>query len=99
MVGLLSWSLFYMLTCFEDTQSQVFSVQGLTHPGGLTVKLPCSVCFKELCRMESKTGTRSSEPQQGHLRPVAPPHRNSSAAAPTPKTSGVAESVYKTNPK
>ena len=49
--------------------------------------------------MESKTGTRSSEPQQGHLRPVAPPHRNSSAAAPTPKTSGVAESVYKTNPK
>nr|XP_030739906.1 meiosis regulator and mRNA stability factor 1 isoform X7 [Globicephala melas] len=55
--------------------------------------------LQELCRMESKTGTRSSEPQQGHLRPVAPPHRNSSAAAPTPKTSGVAESVYKTNPK
>ncbi|XP_033697062.1 meiosis regulator and mRNA stability factor 1 isoform X1 [Tursiops truncatus] len=55
--------------------------------------------LQELCRMESKTGTRSSEPQQGHLRPVALPHRNSSAAAPTPKTSGVAESVYKTNPK
>ncbi|XP_066869559.1 meiosis regulator and mRNA stability factor 1 isoform X6 [Kogia breviceps] len=62
-------------------------------PPRLPVKMP------ELCRMESKTGTRSSEPQQGHLRPVAPPHRNSSAAAPTPKTSGVAESVYKTNPK
>ncbi|KAM9058351.1 meiosis regulator and mRNA stability factor 1 isoform 5-T5 [Megaptera novaeangliae] len=62
-------------------------------PPRLPVKMP------ELCRMESKTGTRSIEPQQGHLRPVAPPHRNSSAAAPTPKTSGVAESVYKTNPK
>ncbi|XP_036681222.1 meiosis regulator and mRNA stability factor 1 isoform X3 [Balaenoptera musculus] len=62
-------------------------------PPRLPVKMP------ELCRMESKTGTRSSEPQQGHLRPVAPPHRNSSAAAPTPKTLGVAESVYKTNPK
>ncbi|XP_068381326.1 meiosis regulator and mRNA stability factor 1 isoform X4 [Eschrichtius robustus] len=62
-------------------------------PPRLPVKMP------ELCHMESKTGTRSSEPQQGHLRPVAPPHRNSSAAAPTPKTSGVAESVYKTNPK
>uniref|UniRef100_A0A481AF13 Meiosis regulator and mRNA stability factor 1 n=1 Tax=Sus scrofa TaxID=9823 RepID=A0A481AF13_PIG len=55
--------------------------------------------LQELCRLESKTGARISEPQQGHPRPVAPPHRNSSAAALTPKTSGAAESVYKTNPK
>ncbi|XP_032316869.1 meiosis regulator and mRNA stability factor 1 isoform X5 [Camelus ferus] len=55
--------------------------------------------LQELCRMESKTGTRNSEPQQGHPKPVAPPHRNSSAPVPTPKTSGAAESVYKTNLK
>uniref|UniRef100_A0A8D0Q2W8 Meiosis regulator and mRNA stability factor 1 n=1 Tax=Sus scrofa TaxID=9823 RepID=A0A8D0Q2W8_PIG len=62
-------------------------------PPRLPLKMP------ELCRLESKTGARISEPQQGHPRPVAPPHRNSSAAALTPKTSGAAESVYKTNPK
>ncbi|XP_055417417.1 meiosis regulator and mRNA stability factor 1 isoform X3 [Bubalus kerabau] len=55
--------------------------------------------LQELCRLESKTGTRSSEPQQGHLRPGAPPHRSSCAAAPAPKAPGLAESVYKTNPK
>uniref|UniRef100_A0A8C6DSK6 Meiosis regulator and mRNA stability factor 1 n=1 Tax=Moschus moschiferus TaxID=68415 RepID=A0A8C6DSK6_MOSMO len=62
-------------------------------PPRLPLKMP------ELCRLESKTSTRSSEPQQGHLRPGVPPHRNSSAAAPAPKTPGLAESVYKTNPK
>ncbi|XP_031289027.1 meiosis regulator and mRNA stability factor 1 isoform X5 [Camelus dromedarius] len=62
-------------------------------PPRLPLKMP------ELCRMESKTGTRNSEPQQGHPKPVAPPHRNSSAPVPTPKTSGAAESVYKTNLK
>ncbi|KAM9725860.1 meiosis regulator and mRNA stability factor 1 isoform 3-T3 [Dama dama] len=55
--------------------------------------------LQELCRLESKTSTRSSEPQQGHLRPGVPPHRNLSAAAPASKTPGLAESVYKTNPK
>ncbi|XP_028372337.1 meiosis regulator and mRNA stability factor 1 isoform X5 [Phyllostomus discolor] len=53
----------------------------------------------ELCRMESKTGTRNSESQQGNLRLVAPSHRNSSVVAPTLKNSGMAESVYKTLPK
>ncbi|XP_057604665.1 meiosis regulator and mRNA stability factor 1 isoform X8 [Hippopotamus amphibius kiboko] len=55
--------------------------------------------LQELCRLESKTGPRGSEPQQGHPRPAAPPHRSASAAAPAPKTSGAAEPVYKTNPK
>ena len=57
------------------------------------------VSFKELCHMESKTGARSSDSQQGHLRLVAPPHRSLSAAAPAPKNSGTAEPAYKTNPK
>ncbi|XP_070422787.1 meiosis regulator and mRNA stability factor 1 isoform X12 [Equus przewalskii] len=55
--------------------------------------------LQELCRLESKTGVRISEPQQGTPRLVAPPHRTPSATAPTPKSSGLAESVYKSNPK
>ncbi|XP_046521737.1 meiosis regulator and mRNA stability factor 1 isoform X6 [Equus quagga] len=55
--------------------------------------------LQELCRLESKTGVRISEPQQGTPRLVAPPHRTPSATVPTPKSSGVAESVYKSNPK
>ncbi|XP_046521738.1 meiosis regulator and mRNA stability factor 1 isoform X7 [Equus quagga] len=62
-------------------------------PPRLPLKMP------ELCRLESKTGVRISEPQQGTPRLVAPPHRTPSATVPTPKSSGVAESVYKSNPK
>nr|XP_054310926.1 meiosis regulator and mRNA stability factor 1 isoform X5 [Pongo pygmaeus] len=62
-------------------------------PPRLPLKMP------ELCRMESKTGHRNSEHQQGHLRLVVPTHGNSSAAVPTPKNSGVAEPVYKTSQK
>ncbi|XP_015297956.1 meiosis regulator and mRNA stability factor 1 isoform X8 [Macaca fascicularis] len=62
-------------------------------PPRLPLKMP------ELCRMESKTGHRNSEQQQGHLRLVVPAHGNSSAAVPTPKNSGVAEPVYKTSQK
>ncbi|XP_032182833.1 meiosis regulator and mRNA stability factor 1 isoform X7 [Mustela erminea] len=62
-------------------------------PPRLPLKMP------ELCRLESRTGTRSIDSQQGHPRLAAPPHRSSSAAAPAPKTSGTPESAYKTNPK
>ncbi|XP_059010232.1 meiosis regulator and mRNA stability factor 1 isoform X7 [Mustela lutreola] len=62
-------------------------------PPRLPLKMP------ELCRLESRTGTRSIDSQQGHPRLAAPPHRSSSAAAPTPKNSGTPESAYKTNPK
>ncbi|XP_012332863.1 meiosis regulator and mRNA stability factor 1 isoform X3 [Aotus nancymaae] len=55
--------------------------------------------LQELCRMESKTGHRNSEHQQGHLRLVVPAHSNSSAAVPMAKNSGAAEPVYKTNQK
>ncbi|XP_054549799.1 meiosis regulator and mRNA stability factor 1 isoform X6 [Talpa occidentalis] len=62
-------------------------------PPRLPLKMP------ELCRLEPKTGTRSCEPPQGPLRLGAPAHRNPSAAAPIPKTSGMAESVYKSTLK
>ncbi|KAM9584123.1 meiosis regulator and mRNA stability factor 1 isoform 3-T4 [Trichechus inunguis] len=55
--------------------------------------------LQELCHMESKTGNRNSEPQQGNMSLAAPPHSNSSAAVPTYKNSGMAESVYKGNQK
>nr|XP_002807447.3 meiosis regulator and mRNA stability factor 1 isoform X2 [Callithrix jacchus] len=55
--------------------------------------------LQELCRMESKTGHRNSEHQQGHLRLVVPAHSNSSAAVLMAKNSGAAEPVYKTNQK
>nr|XP_012645677.1 meiosis arrest female protein 1 isoform X6 [Microcebus murinus] len=61
-------------------------------PPRLPLKMP------ELCRMESKTGNRNSEHQQGNVRLVPPPS-NSSAAVLTSKSSGMAESVYKTNQK
>ncbi|XP_069342997.1 meiosis regulator and mRNA stability factor 1 isoform X6 [Eulemur rufifrons] len=54
--------------------------------------------LQELCRMESKTGNRNSEHQQCNVRLVPPPS-NSSAAVLTSKSSGMAESVYKTNQK
>ncbi|XP_032125547.1 meiosis regulator and mRNA stability factor 1 isoform X6 [Sapajus apella] len=62
-------------------------------PPRLPLKMP------ELCRMESKTGHRNSEHQQGHLRLVVPAHSNSSAAVSMAKNSGAAEPVYKTNQK
>uniref|UniRef100_A0A2K5SEI7 Meiosis regulator and mRNA stability factor 1 n=1 Tax=Cebus imitator TaxID=2715852 RepID=A0A2K5SEI7_CEBIM len=62
-------------------------------PPRLPLKMP------ELCRMESKTGHRNSEHQQGHLRLVVPAHSNSSAAVPMAKNSGAAEPVYKTSQK
>ncbi|XP_054990714.1 meiosis regulator and mRNA stability factor 1 isoform X2 [Sorex araneus] len=56
--------------------------------------------LQELCHLEPKMGARSSEPQPGHLRLVAPAHRSASAApAPAPKASGLAEPVPKANPK
>uniref|UniRef100_A0A2K6ERJ3 Meiosis regulator and mRNA stability factor 1 n=1 Tax=Propithecus coquereli TaxID=379532 RepID=A0A2K6ERJ3_PROCO len=61
-------------------------------PPRLPLKMP------ELCRMESKTGNRNSEHQQGNVRLVPPPS-NSSAAVLTSKSSGMEESVYKTNQK
>lgn len=83
----------------NDTQSQSFSIKALTNLGYLKLNPTVLVSLKELCRMESKTGNRNSEQQQGHLRLVVPAHGNSSAAVPTPKNSGVAEPVYKTSQK
>jgi hypothetical protein len=49
--------------------------------------------------MESKTGNRNTEPQQGHLRLAAPLHSSPSSAGPTLKNSGMTEPLYRGNPK
>ncbi|XP_062036754.1 meiosis regulator and mRNA stability factor 1 isoform X3 [Lepus europaeus] len=62
-------------------------------PPRLPLKMP------ELCRLESKSGSRNGEHQHGNMRLVAAPHGNASAAGPASKHLGMAESLYKSNQK
>nr|XP_036848050.1 meiosis regulator and mRNA stability factor 1 isoform X6 [Manis javanica] len=92
------------LCLIKDTSEQSSSAKATPGKGsqansGSASKNSNVKSLQELCRLESKTGTRNSDSQHGNLRLVAPPHRNSSAAAPTLKNLGMAESVYKTNLK
>ncbi|XP_006759748.1 PREDICTED: meiosis arrest female protein 1 isoform X1 [Myotis davidii] len=92
------------LCLIKDANEQSSSAKAMPGKGsqansGSAAKNTNVKSLQELCRLESKTGTRNSESQQGNLRLVAPPHRNSGVVAPTLKNSGLAESAYKTNPK
>ncbi|XP_016012434.2 meiosis regulator and mRNA stability factor 1 isoform X3 [Rousettus aegyptiacus] len=91
------------LCLIRDASEQPSSAKAMPGKGsqahsGSATKNTNVKSLQELCRMESKTGTRSCEPQQANLRLVAPPHRNPGAVVPTLKNSGMADSVYKTNP-
>ncbi|XP_034526226.1 meiosis regulator and mRNA stability factor 1 isoform X10 [Ailuropoda melanoleuca] len=92
------------LCLIKDTSEQSSSAKATPGKGsqansGSATKNTNVKSLQELCRMESKTGTRNSDSQQGNPRLAAPPHRSLSATAPVPKNSGTAESAYKTNPK
>ncbi|XP_057342950.1 meiosis regulator and mRNA stability factor 1 isoform X2 [Manis pentadactyla] len=92
------------LCLIKDTSEQSSSAKATPGKGsqansGSASKNSNVKSLQELCRLESKTGTRNSDSQPGNLRLVAPPHRNSSAAAPMLKNLGMAESIYKTNLK
>ncbi|XP_023385422.1 meiosis regulator and mRNA stability factor 1 isoform X5 [Pteropus medius] len=92
------------LCLIRDASEQPSSAKAMPGKGsqahsGSATKNTNVKSLQELCRMESKTGTRSCEPPQANLRLVAPPHRNPGAVAPTPKNSGMADSIYRTNPK
>uniref|UniRef100_A0A8I3NAW3 Meiosis regulator and mRNA stability factor 1 n=1 Tax=Canis lupus familiaris TaxID=9615 RepID=A0A8I3NAW3_CANLF len=92
------------LCLIKDTSEQSSSAKAMPGKGsqansGSATKTTNVKSLQELCRLESKTGTRNSDSQQGNPRLAAPPHRSSSATAPAPKSSGTAESAYKTNPK
>uniref|UniRef100_A0A5F9DJ26 Meiosis regulator and mRNA stability factor 1 n=1 Tax=Oryctolagus cuniculus TaxID=9986 RepID=A0A5F9DJ26_RABIT len=62
-------------------------------PPRLPLKMP------ELCRLESKSGSRNGEHQHGNMRLVAAPHGNASAAGPASKHLGMAESLCRSNQK
>lgn len=83
----------------QSSSAKAMPGKGLQANSGSATKTTNVKSLQELCRMESKTGTRNSDPQQGNLRMVAPPQRNSGVVAPTLKNSGMAESFYKTNPR
>ncbi|XP_060028905.1 meiosis regulator and mRNA stability factor 1 isoform X3 [Erinaceus europaeus] len=83
----------------EQSSSAKSPGKGSQANSGLVTKNANVKSLQELCRMESKSSSRNSESQQGHLRLVTPAHRNSSAAVPIPKNSGIAEAVYKTHTK
>ncbi|XP_049759346.1 meiosis regulator and mRNA stability factor 1 isoform X5 [Elephas maximus indicus] len=92
------------LCLIKDASEQASSAKatpgkGLQANSGSATKNANVKSLQELCRMESKTANRNSEPQQGNTRLAAPPHSSSSAAVPTYKNLGMAESVYKGNQK
>ncbi|KAM8779887.1 meiosis regulator and mRNA stability factor 1 isoform 1-T1 [Rhynchonycteris naso] len=92
------------LCLIKDASEQPSSAKAMPGKGaqansGSAAKNTTVKSLQELCRIESKPGTRNSDSLQGSLRLVAPPHRNSSVIAPTLKTSGTAESFYKANPR
>lgn len=49
--------------------------------------------------MESKTGSRNSEHQQGHGRQAALPNSGLSTSVPTLKNTGVTEPLYRSSQK
>ncbi|XP_071067422.1 meiosis regulator and mRNA stability factor 1 isoform X24 [Dasypus novemcinctus] len=92
------------LCLIKDASEQSSSAKAMPGKGsqanyGSATKNANVKSLQELCRMESKTGNRNSEHQQDNMRLVASPHSNSSAAVPTSKNLGMAESVYKNNQK
>ncbi|XP_014442569.1 meiosis regulator and mRNA stability factor 1 isoform X3 [Tupaia chinensis] len=83
----------------QSSSAKATPGKGLQANSGSAAKHTHVKSLQELCRMESKTGSRNSEHQHGHLRLVVPPHSHPSAAVPTSKNPGMADSVYKTNQK
>lgn len=57
------------------------------------------VSSQELCRLETKMGTRSSEHLSGHLRLAVPVHRNTGNPMAVSKPTGLPDPSHKANPK
>lgn len=66
---------------------------------GSASKNPHLKSLQELCRLETKMGTRSSEHLSGHLRLAVPVHRNTGTPMPVSKPSGLPDPGHKANPK
>lgn len=88
------FTLFFLLrlsdltVCIGSNSSEVLGFKAIT-----------LVSLKELCRMESKTGSRNGEHQQGHGRLAALPNGGLSTSVPTLKNTGMMEPLYRSNQK
>nr|XP_045017309.1 meiosis regulator and mRNA stability factor 1 isoform X4 [Jaculus jaculus] len=92
------------LCLIKDTSEQSSSAKATPGKGppmnsGSATKSTHVKSLQELCRLEQKMGSRNTEHQQGHPRLAALPHSGPSTAAPTPKTMGVAEPLYRSSQK
>ncbi|ERE89843.1 limkain-b1-like protein [Cricetulus griseus] len=92
------------LCLIKDTSEQSPSAKampgkGLQAHSGSATKPTNIKSLQELCRMESKTGSRNSEHQQGHGRQAALPNSGLSTSVPTLKNTGVTEPLYRSSQK
>ncbi|XP_021087035.2 meiosis regulator and mRNA stability factor 1 isoform X1 [Mesocricetus auratus] len=92
------------LCLLKDTSEQSPSAKampgkGLQAHSGSTTKPTNIKSLQELCRIESKTGSRSSEHQQGHGRLAALPSGGLSTSVPTLGDTGATEPLYRRSQK
>lgn len=92
------------LCLIKDTNEQSPSAKAVPGKGsqtnsGSATKNTNVKSLQELCRMESKTGSRNSEHQLGHGRLTALPNGGPSTSVPTLKTTGVIEPLYRSSQK
>lgn len=92
------------LCLIKDTSEQSPSVKAM--PGkvlqansGSATKTTNIKSLQELCRMESKSGNRNSDHQQGHGRLAALPNSGPTASVPIVKNTGVTEPLYRSSQK
>ncbi|XP_021516221.1 meiosis regulator and mRNA stability factor 1 isoform X2 [Meriones unguiculatus] len=90
--------------CFiKDTSEQspcakAMPGKGLQANSGSVTKTTNIKSLQELCRMESKTGSKNSDHQQAHGRMAALPNNGPSTSVPTLNT-GVTEPLYRSSQK
>lgn len=92
------------LCLIKDASEQSSSAKAMPGKGsqansGSATKNTNVKSLQELCRLESKSGSRNGEHQHSNMRLVAAPHGNASAAGPASKHLGMAESLYRSNQK
>lgn len=92
------------LCLIKDASEQSSSAKAMPGKGsqansGSATKNTNVKSLQELCRLESKSGSRNGEHQHGNMRLVAAPHGNASAAGPASKHLGMAESLCRSNQK
>ncbi|KAK7801386.1 hypothetical protein U0070_001173 [Myodes glareolus] len=86
-------------TSEQSPNAKAMPGKGLQANSGSATKNTNIKSLQELCRMESKTGSRNGEHQQGHGRLAALPDGGLSTSVPTLKNTGMMEPLYRSNQK